>query len=78
MVIKLKGLRLYVHPKDQYLGKKKAWECFHLQLTTEIYMADEAKQKQTSYFPRNRPCSSRAQARFVIDVTTVRMTIFKC
>lgn len=77
-MIKLKGLRLYVHPKDQYLRKKKTWKGFHPQLTTEIYMADEAKQKQTNYFPRNRPCSSRAQARFVIDVTTVRMTIFKC
>lgn len=42
MVIKLEGLRLYVHPKDQYLGKKKTWKHFHLQLITEIYMADEA------------------------------------
>lgn len=50
MVIKLEGLRLYVHPRDQYLGKKKTWKHFHLQLTTEIYMADEAEEKYTGYF----------------------------
>lgn len=77
MVIKLKGLRLYIHPKDQYLGKKKTWKCFHIQLTTEIYMADEAEKKQTEYFPRNRSFSSRDQACFVIHVTIVRLTTFK-
>lgn len=46
MVIKLEGLKLYVNSKDQYLGKKKTWKLFHLQLTTEIYMADEAEKKQ--------------------------------
>lgn len=48
--IKLEGLRLYVHPKDQYPEKKKTWKHFHLQLTAEIYMADEAEKKQTGYF----------------------------
>lgn len=78
MVIKLKRLRLYVRPKDQYLGRKKAWKHFHLQLTTEVYIAEEAKKKQTGYFPGNRPCPRGAQACFVIDVITVRMIILKC
>jgi hypothetical protein len=45
MEVKLKGLKLYVHPKDQYQGKKKTWKPFHLQLTSE----DEAEWKQDRF-----------------------------
>lgn len=55
MVIKLEGLRLYVHPKDQQLGKKKIWKYFHLQITAEIYKGDEAEKKQTGCFPKTDP-----------------------
>lgn len=58
MVIKLEGLRLYVHPKDQYLGEKKTWKHFLLQLTTEIHMADEAEKKETGYFLGTDPAQA--------------------
>lgn len=57
-VIKLEGLRLYVHPKDQYPEKKKTWKQFHLQLTTEMYMADEAEKKQAGYFSGTDPAQA--------------------
>ena len=55
MMIKLERLRLFVHPKDQQLGKKKIWKYFHLQITTEINKGDEAEKKQTGCFPRTDP-----------------------